>query len=89
MMELLLLILDNTGSVDLSSFTNSTNADGTADTSPDALTINAATLVAPVYAAGQITADRLTSVDLPKWKYAASSSFDRAQTVVLPSVRPR
>ena len=80
--------IDNTGTVDLSAFTNTTNADGTADSSPDALTINAATLVAPVYAAGKITADRLTSVDLPKWKYAVNSSFDRAQTVVLPSVDP-
>lgn len=80
--------IDNTGSVDLSSFTNDTNADGTADTTPDTLTINAASLTAPVYAAGVITADRLTSVDLPKWKYAHGSSFDRASTVVLPSVDP-
>ena len=80
--------IDNTGSVNLSSFTNDTNANGTADTTPDDLTINAATLTAPVYAAGKITADRLTSVDLPKWKYAANSSFDRAATVVLPSVDP-
>ena len=80
--------IDNTGSVDLSSFTNATNADGTADTTPEALTINAATLIAPVYEAGVITADRLVSVDLPKWKYASGSSFDRAKTVVLPSVDP-
>ena len=76
----------NSGSVDLSSFTNDTNADGTADTTPDALTVNAAVLTAPVYAAGKITADRITSVDLPKWKFDNASSFDRALTVVLPSI---
>ena len=76
----------NTGSVDLSALTNGTNVDGTADTTPDDLTINAATLTAPLYDAGKITADRLTSVDLPKWKFNNASSFDRALTVVLPSV---
>lgn len=80
------ITIANAGSVDLSAFTNDTNADGTADSTPDALTVNAASLTAPVYAAGTITADRLTSVDLPKWKFDNSSSFDRATTVVLPSV---
>ena len=78
----------NSGSIDLSAFTNATTVAGVADTSPEALTINAATLTAPVYAQGVITADRLTSVDLPKWAYADGSSFDRAATVVLPSVNP-
>ena len=82
------ITIDNAGSVDLSAFTNATTVAGLDDTTPEALTINAATLTAPVYAAGVITANRLTSVDLPKWKYAAGSSFDRAATVVLPSVDP-
>ena len=76
----------NTGSVDLSALTNSTTEAGAADTSPDDLTVNAATLTAPLYDAGKITADRLTDVNLPKWKYDNGSSFDRALTVVLPSV---
>jgi hypothetical protein len=80
--------IDNAGTVDLSAFTNATNVDGTVETSFDALTVNAATLTAPVYTAGAITANRLTSVSLPKWKYATGSSFDRAATVVLPSVDP-
>ncbi|MDA9364365.1 hypothetical protein N9Q94_02595 [Flavobacteriaceae bacterium] len=79
------IAIANAGSVDLSALT-SANADGTADTTPDDLTINAATLTAPLYDAGKITADRLTSVDLPKWKFNNASSFDRALTVVLPSV---
>jgi len=78
--------IDNAGSVDLSAFTNATNVDGTVETSFDALTVNAATLTAPVYAAGVITGNRLTSVSLPKWKFATGSTFDRAATVVLPSV---
>ncbi len=76
----------NAGTVDLSAFTNSTNADGTADNAPDDLTVNAATLTAPVYTAGKITADRLINVDLPMWKFDNASSFARAETVVLPSV---
>jgi len=82
------ITIDNAGAVDLSAFTNATTVAGLDDTTPEALTVNAATLTAPVYAAGVITADRLTSVDLPKWKYADGSSFDRAATVVLPSVDP-
>ena len=78
--------IDNAGSVDLSAFTNATNVDGTVETSFDALTVNAATLTAPVYTAGKITANRLTSVSLPKWKFTTGSTFDRAATVVLPSV---
>jgi trimeric autotransporter adhesin len=80
--------IDNAGTVDLSAFTNATNVDGTVETSFDALTVNAATLTAPVYTAGKITANRLTSVSLPKWKFATGSTFDRAATVVLPSVDP-
>jgi len=76
----------NSGSVDLSALTNSTTEAGAAATSPDNLTVNAATLTAPLYDAGKITADRLTDVNLPKWKYDNGSSFDRALTVVLPSV---
>ena len=76
----------NSGSVDLSALTNSTTEAGAADTAPDDLTVNAATLTAPLYDAGKITADRLTDVNLPKWKYDNGSSFDRALTVVLPSV---
>jgi hypothetical protein len=75
----------NAGSVDLSAFT-SANADGTADTAPDDLTVSAATLTAPAFDAGKITADRLTSVNLPLWKFDNASSFAKALTVVLPSV---
>ena len=78
--------VDNAGTVDLSAFTNTTNLDGTTETAFDALVVNAATLTAPVYGAGVITANRLTSVNLPSWKFATGSTFDRAATVVLPSV---
>ena len=80
------ITIANTGSVDLSALTNSTTEAGIADTAPNDLTINAATLTAPLYDAGKITADRLTDVNLPKWNYNNASSFDRALTVVLPSV---
>jgi hypothetical protein len=80
------ILIANAGSVDLSALTNSTTEAGAEATSPDNLTINAVTLTAPLYDAGTITADRLTDVNLPKWKYTNASSFDRALTVVLPSV---
>ncbi|MCG5644681.1 hypothetical protein MCN98_07975 [Flavobacteriaceae bacterium LSUCC0859] len=77
-------------SVNLSAFTNLTKVDGTAATTFESLTIvNASTLIAPVFAKGDIVADALTSVDLPKWEsLSASSSFAKADTVVLPSVNP-
>ena len=53
----------------------------------DALTVTAATLTAPVYAKGAITANKLTSVSLPLWEGTASSRFLLADTVVLPSVK--
>ena len=37
---------------------------------------------------GEIDADDLTAVDLPKWTYTHGSSFATAKTVVLPSVTP-
>ena len=81
--------IDNAGTVDLSALTNSTKEDGTADkNTTDVLTVNAAVLKAPLYDAGKIVADRLINVDLPLWPMASGSSFDRAQTVVLPSVKP-
>ena len=81
--------IDNAGTVDLSAFTNATSQDGTAlNATTDVLTVNASELIAPVYKLGPIVANRLVDVDLPMWQYAASSSFDRAQTVVLPSVTP-
>jgi len=81
------IAIDNAGTADLSAFTNATAFDGTAGGGQD-LSVNASTLTAPVYAKGKITADRLTSVDLPKWQMDAGSSFKRAATVVLPSVKP-
>ena len=83
--------IDNDGTVDLSAFTNATDLDGTAvkNDDADALTVNAAELVAPVYAMGKITADRLVNVDLPLWQFAEDSSFQRAETAVLPSVTPK
>ena len=77
--------IDNAGTVDMSAFTNATAYDGTAG-GGEALDVNAAVLTAPVYAKGKIEADRLTSVSLPKWAFATGSTFDRAATVVLPSV---
>ena len=85
------ITIDDQGTVDLSAFKNNTT--GTAmtaetNTSADKLTITAGTLTAPVYAMGEIDADDLTAVDLPKWTYTAGSSFALAKTVVLPSVTP-
>ena len=77
-----------TGTVDLSTFENDNVAATGAASTGDALTITAATLTAPVYAVGVITGNTLTSVDLPKWKYAATSGFAKAKTVSLPSVDP-
>ena len=87
----LTITIDKTGTVDLSSFKNdTTGAAQTAETTAtaDKLTVTAGTLVAPVYALGEIDADELTSVDLPKWAYKTGSSFAKAKTVVLPSVNP-
>ena len=77
-----------TGTVDLSVFENDNVASTGAVSAGDALTITAATLTAPVYAVGVIAGNTLTSVDLPKWKYAATSGFAKAKTVSLPSVDP-
>ena len=76
--------------VDLSSFANLTKIDGTAATVFESLTIvNATTLKAPLFAKGEIVADNIASVDLPKWQsLSASSSFAKASTAVLPSVDP-
>ena len=76
--------------VDLSAFSNLTTTSGAAATTFESLTIvNASTLKAPLFAKGEIVADGIASVDLPKWQsLSASSSFAKAKTVVLPAVDP-
>ena len=76
----------NAGTVDLSAFTNATTQAGLAATTFEDLTVNAAVLTAPLYAAGKITADRLTNVTYPNWAFDNGSSFKRAETVVLAGV---
>ena len=72
---------DDNATVDLTSFTNLTTTTGVAATTFESLTIvNATTLVAPVFAKGEIVADALASVDLPKWQsLSANSSFAKAK----------
>ncbi len=85
------ITIDDEGSVDLSAFKNDTTGitmTAETNTTADKLTITAGTLTAPVYAMGEIDADDLTAVSLPKWTYTDGSSFARAKTVVLPSVTP-
>jgi len=81
---------DDNATVDLSAFTNLTTTAGIAATTFESLTIvNATTLKAPLFAKGEIVADALASVDLPKWQsLSANSSFAKAKTVVLPAVDP-
>lgn len=81
---------DDNATVDLSAFSNLTTTTGVAATTFESLTIvNATTLKAPLFAKGEIVADALASVDLPKWQsLSASSSFAKAKTVVLPAVDP-
>jgi len=76
--------------VDLSAFANLTTTSGAAATTFESLTIvNASTLKAPLFAKGEIVADGIASVDLPKWQsLSASSSFAKAKTAVLPAVDP-
>ena len=78
------------GTVDLSAFSNLTTTTGAAATTFESLTIvDASTLKAPLFAKGEIVADGIASVDLPKWQsLSASSSFAKAKTAVLPAVDP-
>ncbi|MDB4636007.1 hypothetical protein OAG00_03355 [Flavobacteriaceae bacterium] len=78
------------GAVDLSAFSNLTTTVGAAATTFESLTIvNASSLKAPLFAKGEIVADGIASVDLPKWQsLSASSSFAKAKTAVLPAVDP-
>ena len=81
---------DDNATVDLSAFSNLTTTTGVAATTFESLTVvNATILKAPLFAKGEIVADALASVDLPKWQsLSASSSFAKAKTVVLPAVDP-
>ena len=78
------------GTVDLSAFSNLTTTVGAAATTFESLTIvNASSLKAPLFAKGEIVADGIASVDLPKWQsLSASSSFAKAKSAVLPAVDP-
>ena len=79
---------DENATVDLSALTSAAATVGY--TTIDALTIvNASVLNAPMFDKGEIIADGIASVDLPKWQsLSASSSFANAKTVVLPAVNP-
>lgn len=76
---------DNDATVDLSALTSAAATVGY--TTVDALTVvNASVLTAPMFDKGAITADRVLSVDLPKWEGTAASSFAKAKTAVLPAI---
>ena len=81
------ITISDEGSIDLSSFKNDTVAStGAAATSFDELNVTAASLTAPLYVAGKITANEVLNVSLPVWKGTNTSSFPDATTVVLPSI---
>ncbi len=85
MTELSQITTDNDATVDLSALTSAAATVGY--TTVDALTVvNASVLTAPMFDKGAITADRVLSVDLPKWEGTAASSFCKAKTAVLPAI---
>ncbi|MCI4642385.1 MAG: hypothetical protein MRY51_05960 [Flavobacteriaceae bacterium] len=76
---------DNDATVDFSALTSAAASVGY--TTIDALTVvNASVLTAPMFDKGAITANKVLSVDLPKWEGTAASSFAKAKTAVLPSI---
>jgi hypothetical protein len=80
------ITIADSGAIDISKFTNATTQVGAADANPDKLTVNAATLTAPVYKAGQIVSTEVASISLPVWEGTANSTFTDALTVVLPKM---
>ena len=78
----------DSGSIDLSKFTYSVTEAGVAATSTaHVLTVNAATLTAPVFKIGRIVSTEVASVSLPVWEGTSNSTFTDATTVVLPKIK--